>query len=68
MYWQTKPVPMFKFFKKDPIKKMEKQYLDLLEEAMQIQRKGDIKGYAAKMAEAEELQKQIEEKKKGRSN
>lgn len=59
---------MLNFFKKDPVKKMEKQYLALLEEAMQIQRKGDIKGYAAKMAEAEELQKQIEEKKKGRSN
>lgn len=60
---------MFKFFKKDPMKKMEKQYLVLLEEAMQIQRKGDIKGYAAKMAEADELQKKMEEeKKKGRSN
>lgn len=60
---------MFNFFKKDPLKKMEKQYLGLLEEAMQIQRKGDIKGYAAKMAEAEEKQRQIEEeKKKGRSN
>ncbi|MFZ2899343.1 MAG: DUF6435 family protein [Saprospiraceae bacterium] len=60
---------MFNFFKKDPVKKMEKQYLDLLEEAMQIQRKGDIKGYAAKMAEAEEMQQKIEEeKKKGRSN
>lgn len=60
---------MFKFFKKDPLKKLEKQYLLLLEEAMQIQRKGDIKGFAAKMAEAEEMQQQIEEeKKKGRSN
>lgn len=36
----------------------------MLEEAMQLQRKGDIKGYAIKMAEAEELQKQIEEEKK----
>jgi hypothetical protein len=60
---------MFNFLKKDPLKKMEKQYLALLEEAMQIQRKGDIKGYAAKMAEAEEMQQKIEEeKKKGRSN
>lgn len=62
-------MPMFNFFRKDPLKKMEKQYLGLWEEAMQLQRKGDIKGYAAKMAEAEELQQKIEEeKKKGRSS
>ena len=43
----------FKFkLKKNPLKKMERRYLDMLEEAMQLQRKGDIKGYAIKMAEA----------------
>lgn len=55
---------MLRLFKKNPLKKMERRYLDMLEEAMQLQRKGDIKGYAIKMAEAEELQKQIEEEKK----
>ncbi len=52
---------MFGLFKKDPVKKLEKQYLKLMEEAMALQRGGDIKGYAAKVAEAEALQKQMEE-------
>jgi hypothetical protein len=55
---------MFNFFRKDPIKKLEKQYQQLLEEAMQLQRKGDIKAYARKMDEAEQLLKTIEEQKK----
>ena len=50
---------MFGLFKKDPLKKMEKEHAKMLEEAMQIQRSGDIKGYAAKMAEADELEKKI---------
>ncbi|GAB5551268.1 MAG: hypothetical protein Sapg2KO_08590 [Saprospiraceae bacterium] len=51
---------MFGLFKKDPVKALEKKYQKLMEEAMHIQRGGDIKGYAAKMAEAEEVQKEIE--------
>ena len=51
---------MFGLFKKDPVKALEKKYEKLLEEAMQIQRSGDIKGYAAKMAEAEEVKKEID--------
>ena len=51
---------MFGLFKKDPVKALQKKYEKLMEEAMHIQRSGDIKGYAAKMAEAEELQKEIE--------
>ncbi len=50
---------MFGLFKKDPIKKMEKQHEKLLEEAMQLQRGGDIKGYARKMGEADELEQKI---------
>ncbi len=53
---------MFGIFKKDPIKKLEKQYQQLMEEAMHIQRGGDIKAYSAKVAEAEEVQKKIEER------
>ena len=52
---------MFGLFKKDPIKKLEKEHRKLLEEAMQLQRGGDIKGYALKMGEAEEVEKKIEE-------
>ena len=51
---------MFKFFKKDPIKQLEKEYEKLMEEAMHIQRGGDIKAYALKVAEAEEILKKIE--------
>ena len=54
---------MFGFFKKDPVKKMEKEYYALLEKGRDIQRSGDIKGYAQIMADAEELLKKIEEKK-----
>ncbi len=52
---------MFGLFKKDPAKKLEKEHHKLLEEAMNLQRGGDIKGYAKKMAEAEEVEKKLEE-------
>ena len=52
---------MFGLFKKDPAKKLEKQHAALLEEAMNLQRGGDIKGYARKMAEAEEVERKIVE-------
>ncbi len=51
---------MFGLFKKDPVKKLEKEYLKLMEEAMRIQRSGDIVAYSAKVAEAEAIQEQIE--------
>lgn len=51
---------MFGLFKKDPIKQLEKQHSKLLEEAMQLQRGGDIKAYAKKMSEAEAVAKEIE--------
>lgn len=51
---------MFGLFKKDPKKKLEKQYRQLLEEAMQLQRSGDIKSYALKMGEAEALRQKID--------
>lgn len=50
---------MFGLFKKDPVKKLEKEYSQLLEEAMALQRGGDIKGYAAKSAEAEKVMDKI---------
>ena len=44
---------MFGLFKKDPIKKLEKEYLVLMEKAMEIQRSGDLKHYARLIEESE---------------
>ncbi|MBP8240226.1 MAG: Lacal_2735 family protein [Saprospiraceae bacterium] len=52
---------MFGLFKKDPVKEWQKQYRQLMEEAMHIQRSGDLRAYAVKIAEAEEVAKKIEE-------
>jgi hypothetical protein len=51
---------MFSFFKRNPIAKLEKQYLRLMEEARDIQRTGDLKAYARKIAESEELLEKID--------
>lgn len=51
---------MFGLFKKDPAKQLRQQYEKLLEEARDLQRKGDIKGYAQKSAEAEAVAQQLE--------
>lgn len=51
---------MFGLFKKDPVKDLQKQYQKLMEEAMQLQRNGDLKSYALKIAEAEELLKKLD--------
>ncbi len=59
---------MFGLFKKDPIKKLEKKYLKLMEEAMEIQRGGDIKAYAEKSAEAERVAEEIEALKKEKNS
>ena len=51
---------MFSLFKKDPIKQLEKKYLQIMEEARDIQRSGDLKAYARKIEESESIQKQID--------
>ena len=51
---------MFSFFKKDPLKELNKQYLQKLEEAMHAQRNGDIRSYSMLTSEAEDLLRQIE--------
>lgn len=51
---------MFGIFKKDPVKALEQEYRKLMEEAMNIQRTGDLRAYAAKIEEAEEVAKKIE--------
>lgn len=52
---------MFGFFKKDPVKKLEKEYTQLMEKAMTIQRSGDLKHYARLIEEAEAIQQKISE-------
>ncbi len=50
---------MFGLFKKKPLKKLEQKHAQLLEEAMTLQRGGDIKGFALKTAEAEKVADEI---------
>ncbi len=59
---------MFGLFKKDPTKKLQKQYEYLLLVALRLQRKGDIMGYSMKTQEAESIREQIEQIKKTQSN
>lgn len=51
---------MFNLFKQDPAKALQKQYQKLMEEAMNLQRNGDLKAYALKVAEAEVVMQQLE--------
>jgi hypothetical protein len=51
----TKGYTMFSFLKPDPVKKLRKSYDLILEQAMQAQRKGDIKTYSLLTAESEQV-------------
>lgn len=51
---------MFGLFKKNPTKQLEQEYAKLMEEARDIQRSGDLRAYARKLEEAEEVMKNIE--------
>ncbi len=55
---------MFSFLKSDPIASLRKKKAKLLEKAMLIQRSGDLKLYATKVAEIEQLENEIEVLKK----
>ena len=52
---------MFGLFKKNPTAKLEKQRARLLEEAVSIQRSGDLRAYAAKMEEVADIERRIDE-------
>ena len=52
---------MLNFLKKDPIKKLSDQHKKMLEEAMHIQRSGDLKKYAFQMEAISKLEKEIED-------
>jgi hypothetical protein len=58
---------MFGLLKRDPLQKMEAQRKKLLEEAMHIQRSGDLKLYAVKMEAIDKLEKEIEALRNSRS-
>ncbi len=51
---------MFKIFTKDPLKDLQKKRNRLLEEAMLAQRSGNLRFYAEKMVEIENLERKIE--------
>lgn len=46
---------MFGFLRPDPKKKLEKKLARLMEEARDLQRRGDMPAFARKTAEAEEV-------------
>lgn len=46
---------MFNFFKRKPQQELQKAYESKLTEAMQAQRKGDIRAYSALQEEAEAI-------------
>jgi len=52
---------MFGLFKKDPLKELTSQHRKLLEEAMHVQRSGDLRLYAEKMVIIDKIEKEIEE-------
>jgi len=52
---------MFSIFKQNPTKKLNKLLSIKLEQAMQAQRKGDIRTYSQLSFEAEQIDKQISE-------
>lgn len=58
---------MFSFFKNNSVKILKKRHSMLLEQAMQAQRRGDIRTYSLLTAEAEELFEQIKTTQKTQS-
>ncbi len=55
---------MFGLFKKDPVKKLEAQYMEKLKAARDAQRGGNMPLFATLSAEAEELGQQLDTLKK----
>ena len=51
---------MFGLFKKDPAKKLEKEYEQLMEKARNVQRSGDLRAYAVLIEESESILNKID--------
>jgi hypothetical protein len=58
---------MFSFLKKNPVKELTNKRMKLLEEAMHIQRSGDLKLYAIKMEAIDKLEKELDALQSARS-
>ncbi len=58
---------MFSLFKKDPVKELTIKHKKLLEEAMHVQRSGDLKLYAVKMEAIDKLEKELDALQSGKS-
>ena len=52
---------MFGLFKSDPKKKLDEQYIALLEQAMQAQRSGDIRKYSELTELAEAKKRELDQ-------
>ncbi|MGS2723987.1 DUF6435 family protein [Porticoccus sp. GXU_MW_L64] len=52
---------MFSLFKRDPKAQLEKDYNKKLEQAMQTQRSGDIRGYSELSTEANSIYEQLQQ-------
>lgn len=52
---------MFGLFKKDPVKKLEKEYEQLMTKARDVQRSGDLRAYAVMIEESESILAKIDE-------
>ena len=59
---------MFGLFKKDPVKKLQKEYERLLEQSMHAQRNGKIELYGQLYEQASKINEQIEQIKKEQQN
>lgn len=59
---------MFGLFKKDPVKKLQKEYERLLEQSMHAQRNGKIELYGQLYEQASKINEQIEKIKKEQQN
>ena len=51
---------MFGLFRSNPAKRLRKDYQRKLEEAMHAQRNGDMRAYAFRTVEAEEIRNKLE--------
>ena len=52
---------VFRIFKKDPIKRLERKFQKIFSEAISLKKSGDIKGYRSKANEADRISEQIDE-------
>ncbi len=55
---------MFKFFKKDPAKKLQSDYEEKLRNAMQAQRNGDMRTFSTLSEEASKILEEINDLKR----